>query len=220
MDPLADNTDTWAWVSQDGAGASTVNLFVTPEFVTSPGGGGNIIRIPTKAGAPSDDVTSSFAGQRDDAFWVDVAGIFDLSSSPPPSQGPKPANTFVPGRFFTTSRGDRGGRDWSSCTACHPDGMNDSVTWAFARGPHQTRSSGGSSTGPGADQRAFNWTAILDEVQDFESNTHPAPGLAGDFNGDGKVDAADYVHLRSKGNGAMDAADYNLWRSNFGRTSP
>jgi GH35 family endo-1,4-beta-xylanase len=59
--------------------------------------------------------------------------------------------------------------------------------------------------------------------------------LAGDFNGDGKVDAADYSvwrnHLNStydlhgNGNeeggsaGRVDQADYQLWRANFGRTS-
>lgn len=40
-----------------------------------------------------------------------------------------------------------------------------------------------------------------------------AAGIAGDFNHDGAVNAADYVVWR-KGNGS--AADYNLWRSNFG----
>jgi hypothetical protein len=41
-------------------------------------------------------------------------------------------------------------------------------------------------------------------------------GLAGDFNGDGKVDAADYVVWR-KTDGSP--AGYNDWRTNFGRTS-
>jgi hypothetical protein len=42
------------------------------------------------------------------------------------------------------------------------------------------------------------------------------PGLAGDFNGDGRVDAADYVFWR-KNDGS--ATNYNIWRSNFGRTA-
>src|SRR5262249_24807825 len=42
-------------------------------------------------------------------------------------------------------------------------------------------------------------------------------GLAGDYNGDGKVDAADYVVWRQ--NPAAlggDPAGYNTWRANFG----
>jgi hypothetical protein len=42
------------------------------------------------------------------------------------------------------------------------------------------------------------------------------PGLDGDFNNDGKVDAADYVVWR-KTDGSQEG--YNEWRTNFGRTS-
>ncbi|HEY3391105.1 MAG TPA: PEP-CTERM sorting domain-containing protein [Lacipirellulaceae bacterium] len=44
----------------------------------------------------------------------------------------------------------------------------------------------------------------------------PVGGLPGDYNNDGKVDAADYVVWR-KTNGTQ--AGYNLWRTNFGRTA-
>ncbi|MEX2310515.1 MAG: hypothetical protein WD738_23310 [Pirellulales bacterium] len=43
-----------------------------------------------------------------------------------------------------------------------------------------------------------------------------APGPTGDFNGDGNVDAADYVVWR-KNDGTP--AGYNAWRTNFGATS-
>jgi hypothetical protein len=50
------------------------------------------------------------------------------------------------------------------------------------------------------------------------SVTGPA-SLAGDYNNDGKVDAADYVVWRN-GLGATYTQDnYNIWRANFGRTS-
>ncbi len=59
-------------------------------------------------------------------------------------------------------------------------------------------------------------------------------GLAGDFNNDGSVDAADYTVWRDNygatglsplagdgdGNGVVDDLDYQLWRLNYGRTSP
>ncbi len=42
-------------------------------------------------------------------------------------------------------------------------------------------------------------------------------GLAGDYNGDGKVDAADYVTWRNGGSPNPNSpADYNTWRANFG----
>lgn len=44
----------------------------------------------------------------------------------------------------------------------------------------------------------------------------PLAGLPGDFNGDGMVDAADYVFWR-KTDGTT--AQYNTWRANFGRSS-
>jgi Dockerin type I domain/Metallo-peptidase family M12B Reprolysin-like len=55
--------------------------------------------------------------------------------------------------------------------------------------------------------------------------------LAGDYNGDGRVDAADYSIWRNSlnqtgtglaadgnGNGRIDSGDYTIWKSNFGRT--
>ncbi len=58
--------------------------------------------------------------------------------------------------------------------------------------------------------------------------------LAGDFNKDGSVDAADYTLWRDalgsvvptgsgydlSGNGIIDSEDYNIWVANFGNTSP
>src|SRR5690606_34933151 len=59
-----------------------------------------------------------------------------------------------------------------------------------------------------------------------------ATPLAGDFNADGVVDAADYTVWRNNlngnesalrgngnGNGIVDAADYTLWKDNYGETA-
>jgi hypothetical protein len=53
------------------------------------------------------------------------------------------------------------------------------------------------------------------------------PSVAGDYNGNGAVDAADYVLWRSGGplqnevasTGTVDQADFDAWRARFGNTS-
>jgi hypothetical protein len=53
------------------------------------------------------------------------------------------------------------------------------------------------------------------------------PAVAGDYNGNGVVDMADYVLWRNGGplqnevssTGTVDAADYDAWRTRFGNTS-
>jgi autotransporter-associated beta strand protein len=51
----------------------------------------------------------------------------------------------------------------------------------------------------------------------LQVTTFIAPPLQGDYNEDGRVDAADYIVWR-KTNGTT--GGYNTWRANFGRTSP
>ena len=61
------------------------------------------------------------------------------------------------------------------------DGLTDNITWSFPAGPRQTVSLDGSfshGSGPQA-QRIFNWTAIFDEVHDFELNTRGVAGGTG-----------------------------------------
>lgn len=85
-------------------------------------------------------------------------------------------------RFFNTgtARWSLAGQGWGACQSCHADGLTDNVTWYFARGPRQSTSLDGSfaSTHPD-DQRIFNWTAINDEVADFELNTRGVSGGVG-----------------------------------------
>jgi mono/diheme cytochrome c family protein len=79
-----------------------------------------------------------------------------------------------------TARWSLRGQGWGACQSCHADGLSDNVTWYFARGPRQSTSLDGSfaSTHPD-DQRIFNWTAINDEVADFELNTRGVSGGVG-----------------------------------------
>jgi T5SS/PEP-CTERM-associated repeat protein len=61
---------------------------------------------------------------------------------------------------------------------------------------------------------AFNARQIV--LTNFQSST-----LAGDFNRDGSVDAADYVVWRRNpsGNAFVDTTNYQTWRANFGRAA-
>jgi hypothetical protein len=93
-------------------------------------------------------------------------------------------------RFYFTGRarwsaieanGAKGGEGWSSCGSCHPDGLTDNITWVFPAGPRQTTSMDGSfSHGAGAQkERIFNWTAVNDELHDFELNVRNVSGGLG-----------------------------------------
>jgi hypothetical protein len=77
----------------------------------------------------------------------------------------------------------------------------------------------------------------LQKLTSIEDGTRPAPtlildfvpsaGVPGDYNGNGVVDAADYVVWRNGGPlqneidtpGTVNAADYTEWRARFGNTS-
>jgi hypothetical protein len=69
-----------------------------------------------------------------------------------------------------------------------------------------------------------NDTNLRDGVVKYVSN---AAGLAGDYNNNGVVDAADYVLWRKGGplqnegrtTGVVDQQDYNFWRARFGETA-
>ncbi len=94
-----------------------------------------------------------------------------------------PEESLLKGRrFFVTGLGrwSLAGQGWGSCEACHVDGLSDNVTWYFARGPRQSVSLDGSfaSKDP-KDRRIFNWTAIFDEVADFEGNVRGISGGVG-----------------------------------------
>jgi DNA-binding beta-propeller fold protein YncE/mono/diheme cytochrome c family protein len=84
--------------------------------------------------------------------------------------------------FFNTGLGrwSLNGQAWGSCQACHVDGLTDNVTWYFARGPRQSIDVSGtfSKTDPN-DTRVMNWTAIFDEMADFENNTRGVSGGVG-----------------------------------------
>jgi hypothetical protein len=88
--------------------------------------------------------------------------------------------------LFFTGRGPQGRmsrQSWGGCIVCHPNGRTDNVTWQFDAGPRQTIPLDGTfNKGNFADQRALNWSAVRDEIHDFELNTRNV------FGGQGLID--------------------------------
>lgn len=84
---------------------------------------------------------------------------------------------------------------WGSCYGCHPRGLTDGVTWMFGDGPRQTISmestaehpqppgamlnANGAPLLPSFKQRVLNWSAVRDEIQDFELNIRGVSGGQG-----------------------------------------
>jgi DNA-binding beta-propeller fold protein YncE len=105
-----------------------------------------------------------------------------LPGSPLPAKGSPEDHILKGKRFFNTgtARWSLKGQGWGSCQTCHSDGLTDNVSWFFARGPRQSTSLDGTfSKKDPNDQRILNWTAINDEVDDFELNTRGISGGVG-----------------------------------------
>jgi YVTN family beta-propeller protein len=84
---------------------------------------------------------------------------------------------------------------WGTCYSCHVQGLTDSVTWMFPDGPRQAISMestfqfengkpqavihNGAPVLPDSHQRALNWSAVRDEVQDFTRNVRAVSGGGG-----------------------------------------
>jgi hypothetical protein len=99
-----------------------------------------------------------------------------------PTAGSDAAKILTGKRFFNTGTGrwSLKGQGWGACQSCHADGLTDNVTWYFARGPRQSTSLDGTfdKANPN-DQRILNWTAVNDELADFELNTRGISGGVG-----------------------------------------
>jgi mono/diheme cytochrome c family protein len=114
---------------------------------------------------------------------------------------------------------------WGTCYSCHPNALTDSVTWMFADGPRQAISMestfefgaativSGVPLLPDSHQRALNWSAVRDEVQDFTRNVRAVSGGGGlvriDANGapvpEGAAGLAQLPDLRPTANSGLSA---------------
>ncbi len=193
----------------DEQGKPTVNA---PAAANDPGG---VVRIPVGHNPRGLAINS-----RDDRAYVanevsrdvTVVNLINdsvlntMRSTDLPAAGTEEAKVLLGKALFNSSRGvnlqelgpefvvgDRmSSEGWSSCFACHPNGLTDGVVWIFGAGPRLTlpMHSTFSPKDPN-DQKVLNHSAIFDEVQDFESNIRGTSGGLGLFvRADGSQDPA------------------------------
>jgi YVTN family beta-propeller protein len=140
--------------------------------------------------------------------------LFNTAIGP---EGAQPNSVRPSGRMSDTG--------WGTCYSCHPNGLTDTVTWMFADGPRQAISMestfeagaakivDGVPVLPDSHQRALNWSAVRDEVQDFTRNVRAVSGGGGlvriDANGapvpEGAAGLAQLPDLRPTANSGLNA---------------
>jgi YVTN family beta-propeller protein len=66
---------------------------------------------------------------------------------------------------------------WQSCSSCHFKGLTDGVVWEFGVGPRKSVPLNATFNPHNtADQRVLNYSAIFDEVEDFDANVRNVSG--------------------------------------------
>lgn len=129
----------------------------------------------------------------------DVSAI-DLTASPEkemariqaaalPPAGSENQVTLIGNELFNTSvgefdegvKGRMSNNGWQACASCHFEGLTDGVVWQFASGPRKSLPLNAvfNPKFPDTDQRVLNYSAIFDEVCDFELNIRGVSGGAG-----------------------------------------
>jgi YVTN family beta-propeller protein len=66
---------------------------------------------------------------------------------------------------------------WQNCASCHFKGLTDGVVWVFNTGPRKSVPLNGTfNPHDKKDQRLLNYSAVFDEVEDFEANIRNVSG--------------------------------------------
>jgi YVTN family beta-propeller protein len=114
-----------------------------------------------------------------------------IQTAPPPVSGSLEEKILVGAEMFFSSRGhfNRPGgttvstderlssEGWQNCASCHFKGWTDGVIWSFASGPRKSVNLGGTfNPHDRNEQKVLNYSAIFDEVQDFEANIRNISG--------------------------------------------
>jgi YVTN family beta-propeller protein len=78
----------------------------------------------------------------------------------------------------TVSTSDRlSSEGWQACSSCHFKGLTDGIVWTFNTGPRKSVPLNATWDPKNKnDQRVLNYSAIFDEVEDFEANIRNVSG--------------------------------------------
>src|SRR5207247_3023262 len=123
-----------------------------------------------------------------------------VSTSDLPAPGSVGETNLVGAEMFFSSRGNfdtipgtnslhnRLSSDgWQSCSSCHFKGLTDGVIWQFNAGPRKSVPLNATFNPHNrTQQRVLNYTAIFDDIEDFEANIRNVSGpgnLAAPING-------------------------------------
>jgi YVTN family beta-propeller protein len=126
--------------------------------------------------------------------------IATVPTSDLPASGSQGETNLVGAEMFFSSRGKfdaipgtnslrnrLSSEGWQSCASCHFKGLTDGVIWQFAAGPRKSVPLNASfSPHNRTTQRVLNYSAIFDEIEDFEANIRNVSGpgnLATPING-------------------------------------
>jgi hypothetical protein len=143
-----------------------------------------------------------------DALPVDRLGNFSLASA---------TVRFLNGNLaYRVSTGDAGGESVAGLSGM-TSGMGSVTTGAGTGGLIETLSIpiNSSFTIPVEDSTTVN----LELMGELVATAMLQSGQPGDFNQDGRVDAADYVVWRNELGTTYQQSDYQVWRAHFGETT-
>ncbi len=184
-------------VDLDAEGTPTIHA------PTAPGDPGAIVRIfvgqnPKGIAIDSRDRRAYVANEVSrDVSVIDLEShsvIATVSAAGLPAAGSEAAKLLIGKALFHSSTGvnlptlgDLGttalrlsSDGWSSCVACHPFGLTDNVVWIFGSGPRRSVPLNGSfNPRDPTDAKMLNYSAIFDEIQDFEDNMRNTSGGLG-----------------------------------------
>jgi YVTN family beta-propeller protein len=116
--------------------------------------------------------------------------IATVPTSDLPEPGSQGETNLVGAEVFFSSRGNfdaipgtnslrnrLSSEGWQGCASCHFKGLTDGVIWQFAAGPRKSVPLNASfSPHKRTEQRVLNYSAIFDEIEDFELNIRGVSG--------------------------------------------